>query len=241
MGGTIKETDIASSNSDVPKEKESREELPLVPADRLVPPKMESWLEIVSAIMLAVVAIATAWNSYQAARWSSMAGIRYSQASARRVESTRASTTAGQQTLVDVTLFTSWINAYATSNEKLVQFYQKRFRDEFRPAFEAWLATDPANNPDAPPSPFAMPEYVLENTTKSLQLEQEATQLFSEGKQAIENSTQYVLNTVFLASVLFFVGISTRFKLMRLRMVILIFALGMLIYGLFNLVVYPTY
>jgi hypothetical protein len=189
--------------------------------------------------MLAVVAIATAWNSYQAARWSSLAGVLYGQASARRVESTRASTYAGQQTLVDVSLFTNWINAYATSNEKLVQFYQKRFRAEFKPAFEAWLATDPANNPDAPPSPFAMPEYELEYTKKAELLEAEASQFFSEGKQAIENSTSYVLNTVFLASVLFFVGIASRFKQPRLRIVILVSAFCMLLYGLINLVVFP--
>jgi hypothetical protein len=234
-------TDLPPSKPANPKENGSGEELPPSRTARSGLPKFESWLEIVSAIMLAVVAIATAWNSYQAARWSSLAGIRYGKASARRVESTRASATAGQQSLVDVSLFTNWINAYAASDEKLLQFYQRRFRDEFKPAFEAWLATDPANNPDAPPSPFAMPEYVLENNEKATQLEQEASQFFAEGKQAIENSTRYVLNTVFLATVLFFVGISTRFKLNRLRFIILIFALGMLIYGLINLAVFPIY
>lgn len=103
------------------------------------------------------------------------------------------------------------------------------------------MATHPANNPDAPSSPFAMPEYQLANMQKSDQLEQEATQFFTEGKQAIENSTQYVLNTVFLASVLFFVGIATRFKMPRLRLAILIFAMVMLIYGLFNLTVFPIH
>ena len=233
------EKEASSSNSDLQKETEYGKDPQPAPPDRPVQSKLETWLDIASAIMLAIVAIATAWNSYQAARWNSLAGIRYGQASARRVESTRASTTAGQQTLVDVSLFTNWINAYASSDEKLLQFYQKRFRDEFKPAFEAWMATDPANNPDAPPSPFAMPEYELANTQKSTQLEAEATQFFSEGKQAVENSTKYVLNTVFLATVLFFVGIATRFRLPRLRFAILIFASGMLIYGLFNLAVFP--
>jgi hypothetical protein len=222
-------------------EKDSGKDSQPAPANKPFQPKFDSWLEIASVVMLAIVAIATAWNSYESARWSSLAGIRYSQASARRLESTRASTRAGQETLVDVTLFTNWINAYASSDEKLLQFYQKRFRDEFKPAFEAWMATDPANNPDAPSSPFAMPEYQLANMQKSDQLEQEATQFFSEGKQAIENSTQYVLNTVFLASVLFFVGIATRFKMPRLRFAILIFAMAMLIYGLFNLAVFPIH
>jgi hypothetical protein len=237
----MKENDTLPTESVHEKEKDSGRAPLSVSPGRTDKAKFETWLEIASAIMLAVVAIATAWNSYQAARWSSLAGIQYGQASARRVESVRASTNAGQQSIVDVGLFVNWVNAYASSNEKLVQFYQKRFRDEFKPAFEAWLATDPANNPDAPSSPFAMPEYKLANMEKSIQLEEEASQLFSEGKQAIENSTSYVLNTVFLATVFFFVGISTRFKSPRLRFVILLFALGTLIYGLINLFIFPRY
>ena len=163
------------------------------PMGQPVQSKFKSWLEIASVIMLAIVAIATPWNSYQAARWSSLAGIRYGQASARRLESTRASTTAGQQSLVDVSLFTNWINAYASENDKLIQFYQKRFRDEFKPAFEAWMATDPANNPDAPSSPFAIPEYVLEKTQKSIQLEAEATHFFSKASRRLKTALSMCL------------------------------------------------
>jgi len=212
-----------------------------VPAQKPRVKTLDFWLDILSAIMLAVVAVATAWNSYQAARWSSLAGIRYGQASARRVESTRASTTAGQQTIIDVGLFTNWINAYGTQNEDLMRFYNKRFREEFKPAFDAWLATDPENNPQAPPSPFAMEEYQLANTEKSEQLEKEASAMFEEGKQAIERSTNYILNTVFLASVLFFIGIAGRFPWPPLRLTILVTALGMLFYGIFNLIIYPKY
>lgn len=211
------------------------------PAGKSNPQKVNFWLDILSAIMLAVVAVATAWNSYQAARWSSLAGLRYGQASARRVESTRASTTAGQLTIIDVGLFTNWINAYGTQNEDLMRFYQKRFREEFKPAFEAWMATDPENNPNAPPSPFAMDEYQLDLQAEADQLEQEASAFFEEGKQAIERSTNYILNTVFLASVLFFIGIAGRFKWLPLRLVILVTALGLLLYGLVNLAVYPKY
>ena len=203
--------------------------------------KIDRWLDILSAIILSVVAIATAWNGYQAARWSSLAGMRYSQASARRVESTRSSTTAGQLVIIDATLFTNWINAYAVGDEPLLQFYQKRFRAEFVPAFDAWLATDPKNNPQAPPSPFAMPEYKLASSEEANQLEEEASNFFEEGKQAIAHSTDYVLNTVFLASVLFFIGISSRFKWIPLRATILILALAMLIYGMYNLATYPLY
>ena len=83
---------------------------------------------------------------------------------AARVESTRAANVANRQGQVDVALFTQWVDAYAREEDELSAFYRKRFRPEFVPAFDAWVATRPRKNPDAPLSPFAMPEYVLAAT-----------------------------------------------------------------------------
>ncbi len=57
------------------------------------------------------------------------------------VESTRAETLAGQDRLFDVGLFNQWLNATYRHETALARAYEKRFRLEFRPAFEAWLAT----------------------------------------------------------------------------------------------------
>ena len=130
-----------------------------VPAGTLTRGELvDRWIEMLLAVMLGAVTLATAWSGYQAARWGGTQSILFSQAGALRTESMRASTQGGQQTQIDVAIFSNWINAYADENEALVTFYQERFRDEFKPALEAWLATDPANNPDAPSSPFRMPE-----------------------------------------------------------------------------------
>ena len=51
---------------------------------------------------------------------------------------------------VDVATFIQWVDANAHDDEDLADFYEARFRDEFQPAFDAWLATDPLVNPDAP-------------------------------------------------------------------------------------------
>ena len=119
------------------------------------------WVEIFSTFLLALATVATAWSGYQASRWSGEQSIAFSEANAARVESTRESTRAGQQIQIDVALFTQWIDAFAKEEDELADFYEKRFREEFRPAFEAWLATKPRTNPDAPLSPFTMPEYQL--------------------------------------------------------------------------------
>ena len=47
---------------------------------------IERWLEVIAAIMLGVVAVATAWSGYQGARWGGVQTIKYSQATAKRVE-----------------------------------------------------------------------------------------------------------------------------------------------------------
>lgn len=207
-----------------------------------LPTKYDRWeplAEVIVTIVLAFATLATAWSGYQAARWGGVQSTSYSQAGALRTESTRSSTQAGQLAQVDIGLFTNWINAYATGNTELTEFYEKRFRPEFLPAFEAWIETHPATNPDAPPSPFSMPEYKLEKAIEAERLEEEAGNTFDTGVEANQTSDNYILNTVILAGVLFLGGITSRFKAMSARWVIIVFSLLILVYGLSNLLRYP--
>jgi hypothetical protein len=202
--------------------------------------RIARWLEILLAVMLGAVTLATAWSGYQSARWGGEQSLKFSQAGALRTESTRASTQGGQNVQIDIGMFSNWINAYAEENQALVTFYQERFRPEFRPAFEAWLATDPANNPNAPASPFAMPEYQLAKLEEAAQLELDAEGMFEEGRQANQQSDDYILNAVILASVLFLSGIASRFDWLPVRVAIIVAALILLGIGLYNIVVYPV-
>jgi hypothetical protein len=202
--------------------------------------RIARWLEIVLAAMLGVVTLATAWSGYQSARWGGVQSTKYSEASALRTESTRASTQAGQYAQIDISLFSNWINAYAVDNQALATFYEKRFRAEFKPAFEAWLATDPVNNPNAPASPFSMPEYQLAKMQEATQLEANAEATFDEGRQANQQSDDYILNAVILASVLFLAGIASRFDWLPVRIAIIVAALGLLSLGIYNIILYPV-
>ncbi len=207
-----------------------------------LPSRFDRWepiAELIATVVLAFATLATAWSGYQAARWGGVQSTSYSQAGALRTESTRASTQAGQLAQIDIGIFINWINAYAAEDQQLVDFYQERFRAEFKPAFEAWLATDPANNPEAPASPFSMPEYKLSYAEEAERLVAEAEAKFAEGAAANQTSDKYILNTVILASVLFLAGIASKFKAMSARWVIIIFSLGILIYGLSNILSYP--
>jgi hypothetical protein len=207
-----------------------------------LPSRFDRWeplVEVIATIILALATLATAWSGYQAARWGGVQSSSYSQAGALRTESVRASNLAGQQTQIDIGLFTNWINAYANENQLLVEFYQKRFRAEFVPAFEAWIATQPAKNPDAPSSPFAMPEYQVSKSIEADQLEKQAEAKFAEGNQANETADRYVLDTVILASVLFLAGIASRINSLPLRAMIILLAISILAFGLYNVIVLP--
>jgi hypothetical protein len=201
--------------------------------------RTERWFEVVTAIMLGVVAVATAWSGYQATRWAGEQSTLYARASALRVESTRDSTLAGQYRLYDVILVNNWINAYTQGNTKLATIYEKRFRPEFRPTFEAWLALDPFNSPNAPPGPLFMPQYKVSLSETADRLDAQAAKTFDEGQAAKEQGDAYVLNTVFLAVVLFLTAIAENFKWNTVRVVILVVALGMLLFGIYHLVIYP--
>ncbi len=169
-------------------------------------------LELLATILLAMAAVATAWSSYQSARWSGVQAIDFSNANAARVESTAASDRAGQETQVDVLTFTQWVNAYAQNDQRLVRFYFQRFRSEFKPAMRAWIATRPLKNPAAPPTPFAMPQYKLAKADEAKSLTAVADSAGAAARQSNQRSDNYVLAVVLFAAALFFAGISTKLR-----------------------------
>ena len=178
-------------------------------------------LELYATILLAMAAVATAWASYQSSRWHGKQAQAQSASIAARVESSKAAGVTNRQVQIDVGIFTQWVDAYATGETELADFYRHRFREEFEPAFEAWIATRPLRNRRAPLSPFAMPEYVLAATKEAERLESEATAASHEVRIDIQRADNYVLAVVLFAVSLFFAGISTKLDSERLRGVML--------------------
>lgn len=189
---------------------------------------IHSRLELLATILLAVAAVATAWSSYQSARWSGIQSIDFSRANATRVESTRASAQANQETQIDVLTFTQWANAFAEGDKRLTDFYFDRFRGEFKPAVEAWAATRPLDNPDAPATPFVMPQYQLAADAEADRLIRQAEAYSAGALESNQRSDNYVLAVVLFAAALFFAGISTKLSQPRQRTGIL--ALGYLLF-----------
>ncbi len=125
-------------------------------------------------------------------------------------------------------------------NTRLADLYVRRFRPEFVPAFRAWAAQDPINNPDAVATPLLMPEYELANFVKADRLEREGTELFDSAKEATEHADSYVLATVFFAAVLFFAGISMRFNWIAMRVTVVVISGVFLLYGIIHVATLPS-
>jgi hypothetical protein len=91
------------------------------------------------------------------------------------------------------------------------------------------MATDPLHNPDAPPGPTYMPQYKLPAQAQANALDNQATSKFNQGDSDGTTADNYVRITVFLAAVLFLVGIGSSFKLYGVRYSLVTFGAILLI------------
>ena len=182
---------------------------------------------LAATVLLALATVATAWSGYQASRWNAEATKATGRSNAARVESTRDSDRANALTQVDVAMFMQWVDAYAKGETELSDFYFARFRPEFKPALDAWIATRPRTNPNAPLTPFAMPEYRSAAGESAEKLEAQADELAATARRNIQRSTNYVLGVVLFAAALFFAGMSTKLPAPRLRIAVL--AIGLVV------------
>jgi hypothetical protein len=203
--------------------------------------KRERALEIGAALLMSLATLGIAWSGYQAARWSGLQSQRYAQASTARALANRYQNLASQERVQDLLNFNRWLEATTEGNADVADLYQRRFRAEFRPAFQAWLASDPLHNVNAVASPLNEPQYQPADLKKSDQLEKVGDARFEEAKNATEHADDYVFITVFFAAVLFFAGMSLRFAWTRMRVIVLALGVLLMVYGLARIASLPTH
>lgn len=186
-------------------------------------------LEFATTVLLTIAAVATAWATYQSARWHGQQSLAQSSSIASRIESTRAADVANLQASVDIATFVQWIDARAGGDKALAAYYRHLFRGEFNRAVKAWLATHPDRNPAAPATPFAMSAYQLASGQKADRLLARSATLSQAVKNDIQRADEYQLAVVLFAVALFFAGISTRVGSFATRALVL--GLGYLLFA----------
>lgn len=198
-----------------------------------------TWFEPLALLLLSAATVGMAWCSFEAAAWGGAAQGRMNQCT---VASRRAATDqlqAYQVALLDVLLFSQHINARASSNEPLARFYADRFRGEAKAAFEAWLATRPFENTNAPPHPFVTNFYQPRLLEEARQAEAESQGFWQEAGEAGRTSRNYVLITVLLASALFCGGVASKFEGFWSRRAVLTLGLAAFVFAMVRLWALP--
>jgi hypothetical protein len=197
-------------------------------------------IEIGEALLLAFVALLTAWSGYQAARWDGRSATYTAQANTQRVQATQAATLGGQHLNYDATTFNTWLEANLAGNTTYANYLVRRFSPEYRVAFDAWLKTDPLHNPKAPPGPRYMPQYHNPLLDQANRLNAQATATFGHATSARDVAEEYVRATVLLALVLFLVALSQRFEVAAVRVGLLALGFAILLIGAGQIASYPV-
>jgi hypothetical protein len=189
-------------------------------------------ISIAEAVLLSVVALLAAYSGYAAAKWTTEQRVDLAASSGARSEANRANLQAMELRNFDASTFNAWFSAFTAHNKQAMELAERRFRPQFKVAFDAWRRTHPETNPHAPKGPTYMPQYKQPDAAKSKRLDDKADAKFEAGEKAGEESDKYIRTTVFLASILFLVGISTQFPIRHARYGLIAVGAGLLILSL---------
>lgn len=168
------------------------------------------WRDWVAVVLMSLTTILAAWSAFQSSKWSGVMSISFSQASSARIEAARYQGDANRATSIQVGLFTQWVNAYASESDREADYLASVFPEPLKTAFDAWVALEPDKDPQAPRTPFSMPEYQLQASADASAADDRADQKFAEALDSNQRSDNYTLMAVLFAAVLFFTALSGR-------------------------------
>ena len=160
-------------------------------------------LQTCEAFVLAAVTLTAAWSGFAAAKWGTQSRLDLAAATAARTEANRAAFSAEQTRSYDAATFNAWFTAWTLDRTAKMKIAERRFGPAYEMAFRAWRNTAPETNPDAPPGPSYMPEYVIPDEARAARLDKQANAHAAAGEAGGVAGDQYVRVTVVLAGVLF--------------------------------------
>jgi hypothetical protein len=198
------------------------------------------WFEPVAAIVMALSTLSTAWCSYQSARWTAASARNVRAAESLQRHATALRLEGNQVTTVQGQMFMQWINAHLASNDKLAQFYAARFGPELDKAFAGWMAQKPFENREASPHPFVDKLYEPRFTEAGRQALEDSAQKSDLAMGNTQTAARYLSNTVLLAAVLFFAGMSGKFEQRRVRASTMSFGIAVFLFAAFRMLSLPV-
>jgi len=197
------------------------------------------WVEPVSALLMALATLGTAWCGYESAAWTRQSNRLMNEFSTLERRAGLLTIQGTQQATIQVGMFMQALAAYETGNQKLLNFYVERFPPELRKAYDAWVAQNPFENPNADQHPFVPKLYEMRGTQEAAEATTKAAASLQEARKAGTISGQYLANTVLFATVLFFASASGKFEQRRVRIVAFAFAVAVFLFATVRTLTFP--
>jgi hypothetical protein len=173
--------------------------------------KLGHYEQTIALLLMAMATLGSAWCGYQASLWNGIQTFRLADAGKMSRLASEGRITATQQRNLDEALFVEYARAVGENNDRLAKFLRQRLRNEFKPAVDAWLATRPVHNKNAPSSPFDMPEYHSRASDLAKENQAAADSLHDAAQKANFTGDLYTLLTVLFTTSLFSAGLVTGF------------------------------
>jgi hypothetical protein len=203
------------------------------------PRAKQKWVEPVTALLMALTTVGTAWCSYQSAAWTRQSNRLMNEFNALERRAGLLSVQGMQQATIHTAMFMELLAAKQAGNEQLANFYVERFPRDVRKAYDAWLAQKPFENPNADPHPFVPSLYEPRGTREAADATAKAAMSQQEARKAGNISGQYLANTVLFATVLFFASASGKFEQQRVRSLAFAFAVAVFVFALVRTAMLP--
>ena len=203
------------------------------------PQEKKKWVEPVTALLMALATLSTAWCGYQSAAWTRRSNGLMNEFNTLERRSGLLTLQGTQQATIQTGMFMQALAAHEAGNEQLLNFYVQRFPPELRKAYDAWLAQKPFENPNADPHPFVPNLYQTRGTQEAADATAKAARSQEEARKAGTISGQYLGNTVLFATVLFFASASGKFEQRRVRIIAFAFAVAIFAFAVVRTLMLP--
>ena len=202
------------------------------------PPK-KRWVEPVTAVLMALATVGTAWCSYKSASWTRQSNRLMNEYNSLERRAGVLTLQGMQSATIHTAMFMQVLAAQEAGNEKLANFYVERFPPDVRKAYDAWLAQKPFENPKADPHPFVPNLYEARGSREAAELSAKAANNLLVARRAGNTSGQYLANTVLFATMLFFANAVLKFEQKRVRIVAFAFAVAVFVFSVVRTALLP--
>ncbi len=199
----------------------------------------KKWIEPVTALIMALATVGTAWCSYESAAWTRHSNRAMNQFNVLERKAGLLNIQGLQAATIHAAMFMQVLAARQAGNNQLADFYVQRFPPDVRKAYDAWIAQKPFENPNADPHPFVPNLYEMRGSREAAEATANAATQIEDARRAGSLSGQYLASTVLFAAVLFFANAASRFEEPWVRKTSFLFAVAMFLFAVARIAVLP--